>query len=218
MQQLEAIRASSILLWLTVMAAMVALPFATACEDLRDWKTAPGEVYRGEVVGSDADPMVDSFIRKGIASHTLLELTFDPYSTDTTAAVNDAGDVLPRTVVAGSVNTYLCPQGRLQCASTERTRGLFVDAPLTTIDALTHDPLSQYTFPGGRLRNYMFGVHFVSTRDSQNTGRDAMLFVSLMENGQIEVRVMAPGVFASAPGEERWPAMFGVFQLQRTQP
>lgn len=188
----------------------------SGCQDLRDWKTAPGEVFRGEVIGSDTDPTVDSFIRKGFASHTLLDLTFDPYSTDTATSVNDAGDTLPRTVVAGSVNTYQCPDGRLQCAADERTPGPFVNAPLITIDALTQDPLSQYTFPGGRLRNYMFGVHFVSVRGALSTGRDAMLFVSLMENGQVEVRALAPSVLGLDASEERWPALFGVFPLQRS--
>lgn len=198
-------------------SALVALLLACAagCEDLRDWKTGPNDVFRGEVTGSDADPTVDSFIRKGFESHTLLELTFDPYSTDALAPV-DAGDVLPRTVVAGSVDTYTCPNGQAECAEDERSAGPFVHAPLIAIEALSHDPLSQYTFPGGgRLRNYIFGVHFVSVREKQITGRDAMIFVSLMENQRVEVRAMAPSVQASDQDQERWPALFGVFRLQR---
>jgi hypothetical protein len=191
------------------------LAFCAGCEDLRDWKTGPHDVFRGEVTGSDSDPSVDSFIRKGFQSHTLLELTFDPYSSDALAPV-DAGDLLPRTVVAGAIDTYTCPDGRSDCAPEERTAGPFVDAPLISIEALSHDPLSQYTFPGGgRLRNYIFGVHFVSVRDKQVTGRDAMVFVSLMENQRVEVRVMAPSVPTNNMDQERWPARFGVFRLQR---
>jgi hypothetical protein len=188
---------------------------ATACEDLREWKTARNEVFRGEVIGNDADPDVDSFIRKGFASHTLLELTFDPYSSD--VAASDAGDAMPRTVVAGTIDTYRCPDGGSTCNADERIAGPIVKSPLITIDALTHDPLSQYTFPGGgRLRNYMFGVHFTSVRGEQITGRDAMVFVSLMENGQVEVRAMAPSILARDANSERWPALFGVFPLRRT--
>lgn len=191
------------------------LAFCAGCEDLREWKTGPNDVFRGEVTGSDADPAVDSFIRKGFESHTLLELSFDPYSTDALAPV-DAGDALPRTVVAGSIDTYTCPNGRSECAVEERTAGPFVNAPLIAIEALSHDPLSQYTFPGGgRLRNYIFGVHFLSVRDKQVTGRDAMIFVSLMENKRVEVRAMAPSVPTNEPGQERWPALFGVFRLER---
>jgi hypothetical protein len=194
--------------------ALIALTFAsTACEDLREFKTHGNQVFRGEVVGSDADPSMESFVRKGFASHTLLELTFDPNATDVVGP-NDAGDT-PR-LSAGSVNTYTCPFGANKCAAEERTPGPFVNAPLITIDGLAHDPLSQYTFPGGgRLRNYIFGVRFVSEVNGRTTGRDALVFVSLMESGTVDVRAMAPAVLARDGVEERWPALFGVFSLTR---
>jgi len=201
-----------------VLRALTLLALLAGCEDLGKWKTGPDDIFRGEVIGSDANSTVDSFIRKGFASHTLLELTFDPYSSDVVAPSNDAGDTLPRTGVAGSVDTYVCPAGLERCEPDQRTPGPLTHAPLVTIDALTHDPLSQYTFPGGgRLRNYIFGVHFTSERSGQITGRDAMLFVSLMENGGVEVRVMAPSVFGPDGEGERWPALFGVFPLQRSR-
>jgi len=198
-----------------LVAGLFLSTLCAACEDLRDWKTGPNDVFRGEITGSDTDPTVDSFIRKGFESHTVLELTFDPYSSDALAPV-DAGDALPRTVVAGSVDTYTCPSGRSECAVAERSPGPFTNAPLIAIEALSHDPLSQYTFPGGgRLRNYIFGVHFVSVRDRQVTGRDAMVFVSLMENQRVEVRAMASSVPGNDADQDRWPALFGVFRLQR---
>ncbi|MET0387511.1 MAG: hypothetical protein ABW321_16190 [Polyangiales bacterium] len=186
------------------------------CEDLSDWKTGPNEVFRGEVSGSDTGSVVDSFIRKGFESHTLLDLTFDPNSAEVIVS-GDAGETARRTLVAGTVDTYLCPPGLTACDRSERIAdGPFRNAPLVTIDAITHDPLSQYTFPGGgRLRNYMFGVHFVSETRDTRTGRDAMLFVSLMENDHIEVRALAPSVLARDAQEEVWPALFGVFTLAR---
>ena len=185
------------------------------CEDLREFQTGPSEVYRGEVIGSDAAADVDSFIRKGFASHTVLELAFDPSSTDVVAQ-GDAGARTTGRTSAGSVTTYVCPQGETQCPEADRTPGPFVNAPLITIDALTHDPLSQYTFPGGgRLRNYIFGVRFVSAGAEHRTGRDAMLFISLMENHRVELRAMAPAVLDQDGEGERWPALFGVFVLQR---
>jgi hypothetical protein len=189
---------------------------SSACDDLGKFHTVSGEVFRGEVIGSDADPNADSFIRKGFASHMLLELAFDPDAADVIVS-SDAG--VPRRMPnAGNIDTYLCPQGRASCADSERTAGPFVAAPLIPIEALTHDPLSQYTFPGGgRLRNYIFGVHFTSDSADSRTGRDAMLFISLMENGHVEVRAMAPGVLATNGEEERWPALFGVFTLTRVR-
>ena len=185
------------------------------CDDLREWKTNKDEVFRGEVIGSDGSSTGDSFIRKGFVSHTWLELEFDPGSTDLIAQDEpDAGAPRP---AAGRVNTFVCPDGSATCDPAERAPGPFVDSPLVPIDGLTHDPLSQLTFPGGgRLQNYIFGVRFRAERGDRSFGRDATLIVSLMENHRIEVRAMAPSV-AGAEGEEDWlPALFGVFKLERT--
>lgn len=193
--------------------ALLALALLAGCEDLSEFKTKPGEVFRGEVIGSDADPNVESFIRKGFVSHTLLELSFDP---NASAGSSDAGVVVA--VTAGAVDTYVCPDGASGCDERERSAGLFVHAPLINIAGLAHDPLSQYSFPGGgRLRNYIFGARFQSKDDgaSSGTDRDATLFVSLMENGHMEVRAMAPPVLESDGMTERWPSLFGVFQLSR---
>ena len=198
---------------LTVGLFCASLTCLCGCEDLREFKTSASEVYRGEVIGSDAEAAVESFIRKGFASHSVLELSFDPGATDVVVQ-GDAS--APARTAAGSVNTYVCPQGAAQCAEADRTPGPFVNAPLVTIDALTHDPLSQYTFPGGgRLRNYIFGVRFTSESAEHRTGRDATLFISLMENHRIELRAMAPAVLDRDGEGERWPALFGVFLLQR---
>jgi len=191
--------------------ACVALSWG--CEDLRDWKTGPSDVFRGEVIGSDAVSDADSFIRKGFVSHTWLELSFDPGLTDLVAQEQDAGPPRP---AAGRVDSFVCPDGGPSCDASERVSGPFVDAQLVTIDALAHDPLSQFTFPGGgRLQNYIFGVRFEAQTGERSVGRDATLFVSLMENRRIEVRAMAPSVPAADGSDERLPALFGVFSLER---
>ena len=207
----RASRASSLLL----------LVFALGCEDLRDWKTSRNEVFRGEVIGSDANSDGDSFIRKGFVSHTILELSFDPGSTDLTApdapeqGEPDAGIAIRP--AAGTVNTYVCPGGKESCDEAERSPGPFVNAPLVPFDGLTHDPLSQLTFPGGgRLQNYIFGVRFRAPSGARTLGRDATLIVSLMQNHRIEVRAMAPSVLAADGMEDRLPALFGVFSLGRS--
>jgi hypothetical protein len=74
--------------------------------------------------------------------------------------------------------------------------------------------LSEYDFPGGgRLRNYMlYARSTVSTPDGP-VGRSATVFLSLMESGSIEARVMAPSI--RLDGIDAAPALFGVFVLER---
>jgi hypothetical protein len=205
------------------------LMLSAACDDLRDWKSESDEVFRGEVIGSDGNSQGNSFIRKGFVSHTWLELSFDPGSTDLLADGADGANRATRASrqgepdaaairpAAGSVNTYVCPNGKATCDDAERSAGPFVNTPLVPIDGLTHDPLSQFTFPGGgRLQNYIFGVRFSARSGERTLGRDATLIVSLMQNHRIEVRAMAPSVLAADGMEERLPALFGVFSLEHT--
>jgi hypothetical protein len=189
--------------------------FASGCDDLSEFKTNPDVVFRGEVVGSDPDPTADSFIRKGFASHTWLDMKFNPQASG--VQVDDAGMQSQRRAVPGMLTTYVCPDGGSDCANDARVVGPFDHARLIQIDALAHDTLSQYTFPGGgRLRNYIFSLRFKSTVDEQTVARDAMIFVSLMETEQIEVRAIAASVLSDDGQSEILPALFGVFVLNRT--
>ena len=185
-------------------APLVAL---CACDDLSEFKTGRGTVFRGEVVGSDNVPEQSSFIRQGFPSHTRMDLQFDPYA---------AG--LDEDPAPGRVHTYACGRGSRDCQPDEGEPGAFDRARLEPIENLTHDSLSEYTFPGGgRLRNYMFGVRFESgVPDSDaRVKRHAMLFVSLMDSGKIEVRAISPSVLAADGESEQLPALFGVFVLER---
>jgi hypothetical protein len=185
------------------------------CADLGEFKTGPDDVFRGEVVGSDSEQSGDSFIRKGFASHTLLELRFNPNASGVPIS-SDAGEQARRRAVPGMVHTYLCQAGKTSCAEDARTLGPFDRARLLPIDGLAHDTLSQYTFPGGgRLHNYIFSVRFSAETDEGRVARDAMIFVSLMETEQIEVRAIAPSVLNEQGDAERLPALFGVFVLAR---
>ena len=65
------------------------------------------------------------------------------------------------------------------------------------VPPLIHDLLSEYEFPGGgRLRNYIFVA-----RPEQGVlvGRDVTLFVSLLRNGNVEIRVLAGATRDCAP-------------------
>jgi hypothetical protein len=78
---------------------------------------------------------------------------------------------------------------------------------LELIAPLEHDQLSQYDFPGGgRIRNFIFAVE---STDGAFAGREAMAFVSLMDNDDIEVRLV------SGKGDEAAGDLFGLFILAR---
>jgi hypothetical protein len=89
--------------------------------------------------------------------------------------------------------------------------GMFEKTPLRPIPQIWHDPLSTLSFGEGRLKNLVY----VAT---SSAGDDVFTVVSLMESGNIEVRLLrgAP----SLPGDGGLPASFGgnlfaVFDLTR---
>jgi hypothetical protein len=68
------------------------------------------------------------------------------------------------------------------------------------IENLTHDSLSEYTFPAGACAT-IFGVRFDTMLDADGgakVARNAMLFISLMDSGRIEC---APSRPASCSGQ-----------------
>jgi hypothetical protein len=95
-------------------------------------------------------------------------------------------------------------------------RGFFREAELEPIPELSHDVLGRYELPGGsRLRNYVFGARFASGEGIFAVQRHAMVFLSLLENGRVEVRIIAPSVLSANGRTEVWPGLFGVFSLAR---
>jgi hypothetical protein len=180
--------------WLCVTIAVL------ACDGLGEFSTGEGEVYRGEIAGV-YDPVncpngIDcSFIRRGFPSGVTLDLTFHPEQQyDDPGSISTSGE---------------------HCGPT------FTDTPLLPIPPLAHDELGLYEFPGGgRIRSYMF----VARPDSGPlAGRDAMVFLSLIRGGAIEVRVLAgPGLVVCDPADcaaidSGQCDYFGVFALERDQ-
>ena len=158
------------------------------CNDLDTFRTGPETVFRGPIAGSEisadgGDPNT-SFIRSGFASYTQMELRFDP----------DRVATEPRAIT--TFDTLAGQPGR------------FRRTALQPIEPLTHDPLTKYDFPGGgRLINYIFGARIA------DEPRSALVFVSLMDDGDIEVRVIAPN--AVTGDGETLEDLFGVFRLKR---
>ncbi len=153
---------------------------ALGCESYDRFRTGPERAFRGVVLGEGEA----SFIRRGFAADTAIELaSFDP-------------SVVGRPIVG--VITTIAPDG---------TR-LFDETPLESIAPLSHDLLSELSFPGaGRLETYLLLARPV---DGPLAGREVMVFLSLLDSGQIEIRLIA------GTGDEARGDVFGVFRLLPT--
>jgi len=118
-------------------------------------------------------------LRRGFASSTELTMTFDPRRASSLAN----------------------PPGTLTTSD-----GALTQVALEPIVPLTHDALSEYEIPiGARIRNYIFVLR---PDEGPLAGREPFVFVSLMGDGMVEVRIVAGG--GSAPGD-----YFGLFRLTR---
>lgn len=175
-----------------VLTAMVMV--GAGCDDLDEFRTEPGTSrFEGCVVGS----VDDSFIRgaAGFEPGTWMKLSFDP---------EDTTRVMSRNQIWAE-GVELPPMGA------PIPHEYFNATTLRPIPTLSHDALSGYDFPGGgRIRNYVF----VATPSAGPlVGQHTMVFLSLMENGRIEVRVVHDAPVTGAEGERR--GYFGLFRLER---
>lgn len=152
-----------------------------ACDGYDRFRTGPDRGVFRGVVLGEAEA---SFIRRGFPAGTTLELSFDP-------------DAVQRPV-AGEI-TVTAPNG---------TR--FFDAvALETIAPLAHDLLSELTFPGaGRLATFLL---LARPNAGPLAGREAVVFLSLLDTGEVEVRIIA------GTGDEARGDVFGVFPLRLTR-
>jgi hypothetical protein len=195
-----------------VTATMTAAAWAvlgSGCDALSEFGTGDDSIYRGDVIGSDSEDGQSSFIRQGFPSHTRMDMTFDPTRA---SAYADPGEPLEP---AGTITTYVCAVDDSPCPDAERTLGSFRGSALELIPNLTHDALSEYEFPGGgRLRSYIFVSRFQLADELASRQGAAMVFVSLMDNGGMELRVISPAELAS-DGSLASPGLFGVFVLKR---
>jgi hypothetical protein len=85
--------------------------------------------------------------------------------------------------------------------------GRFAGTPLLFIAPLEHDELSQYDFPGGRVDNFVFAARTEAV--DGRAMRDCLVFLSLMQDDAIEVRIL------SGAGDEDAGDLFGLFRLGR---
>jgi hypothetical protein len=98
--------------------------------------------------------------------------------------------------------------------------GRFKDALLRPIPQVWHDPLSTMSFGEGRSQNLVYVASPTATVTATSVpgdAQDVMVFLSLMEEGGLEVRLVrgAPGADSGTPLPAAAPPMFGVFTLDR---
>lgn len=133
------------------------------------------------------------------------------------------GDVVTGSFVRAGVaeNARMCvtlDATRLQSApgALSTSDGRFKDARLRPIPQIWHDPLSTLSFGQGRTQNLVYVV--TPTAPAGDT-QDVMVFLSLMDAGGIEVRLVrgAPQADSGAPLPPQPPPTFAVFTLDRRE-
>lgn len=156
------------------------------CTSVGDYSTDTGECYEGGIVAAD-------YLRSNaFAEDVKLTLTLE-------------ADRLGRCDIGSSADDAgpdICREGAR--ISTHDSPPTFQNALVRPYKQLSHDALSLLQFPGGRVRNYLAYA-------SPELGPPAMVVISLMENDEVEVRILR------APGETEAPALFGVFRLVRKE-
>src|SRR5580693_1511747 len=93
--------------------------------------------------------------------------------------------------------------------------GRFHAVPMRSIPQIWQDPLSTLQFGEGRVKNMIYMVR-ASTPFADGDGNDVLAVVSLMQSGDVEVRLIrgAPGTGADG-GATPQGNLFAVFQLGR---
>ena len=94
--------------------------------------------------------------------------------------------------------------------------GRFHAVPMRTIPQIWQDPLSTLSFGEGRLKNLLYVVT-ASTPFADGNGNDVFAVVSLMQSGNVEVRLLrgAPGTVADGAPSPTGGNLFAVFSLSR---
>jgi hypothetical protein len=94
--------------------------------------------------------------------------------------------------------------------------GRFHAVPMRSIPQIWQDPLSTLQFGEGRLKNLMYMVR-ASTPFADGMGNDVLAVVSLMQSGDIEVRLIrgAPDVASDGGTSSTMQNVFAIFDLTR---
>lgn len=136
------------------------------------------------------------------------------------------GDRFEGAIVAGSFVRSGLGQDVRMCLTLDTDRlqdapgavttsdGRFRETPLRPIPQIWHDPLSTLSFGDGRVQNLVYAASPLPG-DPADAGdaEDALVVVSLMQHGGVEVRMLRGAPRAEPDARAR--ALFGVFALHR---
>jgi hypothetical protein len=123
--------------------------------------------------------------------------------------VPDAGTRLCLTLDTDHLQDQVPPPGAL---STDD--GRFHDTPLRTIPKIWFDPLSTFTFGEGRLKNLVYVASAITPFPDGN-GSDVFVVLSLMQSGDVEVRLLRGAPALPDSGMPPQNDIFAVFDLTR---
>jgi hypothetical protein len=173
---------------LAIASVGLLLAGAPACRDLSGFTTGTGSSYEGPVVTA-------AFVRAYIDA----------------AARTDSG-ALATTQACLSLDA-----DRLQDApgNLSTSDGMFHAVPMRTIPQVWQDPLSTLSFGEGRIKNLIY-VASATQPFPDGAGSDVFVILSLMQSGDVEVRLLR-GAPASSEGGAGSPDdhLFAVFDLKR---
>jgi len=95
--------------------------------------------------------------------------------------------------------------------------GRFRATTLRPIPQIWHDPLSTLSFGDGRRQNLVYAATPIA--DGGGDSQDVMVFLSLMTEGGVEIRIVrsAPTSDAGTAAVGTPPPLFGVFTLDRRE-
>lgn len=171
--------------------ALAAACASLGCNDLDRFSTGSNEAYCGRIT-------LGSAFREGFSPRVQMRLELD-------ASVID-GPESP-----GRLSTYEAAD------ETTPERRLMTDAPLSVIQPLLHDPMSQLSFGDGRERNAVFGV-----QPDDAEAESILAVVSMRADDSVEVRLIRPGrpdaADEASDGNEVAQGrrrLFGLFPLTR---
>jgi hypothetical protein len=158
------------------------------CSDLDRFSTAEGEAYCGRIT-------LGSAFRQGFSPRVQMRLYLDASNVD--------GPDSPGTLSTYEAASEVTPERRV-----------LTEAPLSVIQPLRHDPLSQLSFGDGRERNAVYGV-VPDAPDEESL----LAVLSLRADDTVEVRLMRPG-HEPASGEDEDDGrrrLFGLFSLTKKE-
>lgn len=145
------------------------------CQELSSFSTAEDEIYRGKILKPEE-------VRKGFSEQTNIQLYLK----------------LPPENGTGG---WITVKSTIETEEGKKQYLIFNESPLRQIPSLQYDALSNFNFPTGRLKNYMFMADGITYNEKEF---EAICIISLMADGKVEARIIS--------GVDRF---YGIFILEK---